>query len=60
MVAVLKKGVVMEDLTEKATLKQNLEGGKRMIYDSLEGEHSKWRKQPVQKEEKCVSGMLKE
>lgn len=53
------KGVVGEGITGKVTLKQSLEGGKRVSSDDLEGEHSK-RKQPVQKQEKCVLGMLKE
>ena len=41
MVAVLKKGVVGEDLTGKVTLNQSLGGGKRVSYDYLEGEHFK-------------------
>lgn len=37
----LKKGSGWEGLTGKVTLKQSLEGGKRVSCDYLEGEHPK-------------------
>lgn len=47
--AVLKERVVREDLPEKVTLKQSLEGSKSELWIAEEGEHSKQREHHVQR-----------